>query len=270
VEFEGASDQDYFLYVNEVEVASVLGVAGAYPVTGTAFYLGRPLAGTFSYSHFAMASRSMSSLSPMYALARPNAGTLTQDDFVDYLTAWTRQTITSLAADRTVVPFASEGLSALEAVQRTANNEAGIFVVDDSTGTVEILAAADCYTANVNLTIDVEDDATDQVDFARQNVGVVRYVTASNGANEVTVVDVDATVDATAGIDATTADLTELEGIASRRIAAGKYQSLRPARVVLDLTTATTDRYSGAMSLFPSARVRLTANGKITGLMQGD
>jgi hypothetical protein len=52
--------------------------------------------------------------------------------------------------------------------------------------------------------------------------------------------------------------MTELEAIASRRMAAGKYQRLRPSRVVLDLSTATTDRYGEAVTVYPSSRVRLT------------
>jgi hypothetical protein len=248
----GSPTRYFYLYVNEVEVAST-SAAGWVDIYSGGFRLGAPITGTFSYSHFGIGGNTEA----MWHLTRA-AGSLTQDDLIDYLTTWTRQTITTTATDRHVVPFASDGLSALEVVQRIANNEAGIIVTDDAAGETQIPAADECYPATVGITIDVEDDAVGTLEWARGVANVVRYVTASNGLVEVTVADDDAATEGTAGVDACTANVTELEGVASRRLAAGKYQRLRPARVVLDLATATNDLYADALGAGLSTRVKLT------------
>lgn len=244
------------LYVNE-ELVTSGSITSPLAMYLSRISLGRPLAGTFSFSHLNIASSSGIG-GGLYELARPSAGTLTQDALLGYVTDWTGVTVASSSSEtRVVTPIATDGMSALELVQRVANNNPGRLVFDDYTaGEVVVGAAADTQSSTVALTVHVEDDAVGGIVTARQGSALVRYVTAANGQESVTVENADADAgDAT--VEATTASSTELEAVASRRLAEGAYQRLRVAKVTLDLATAENSRYADFFALTPGARVRV-------------
>ncbi len=220
--------------------------------------LGPPTVGSLGLGHLLLATSNSFVAGEVYGLAKPSAGVMYQADRLGHLYDWTGVSASVTGSDRIVTAIATEGKTALEVMQYVANGESGRMWQDNTTGYITIGPAASAAPSTVALTVDVEDDAIGGVSVARASSALVGSVVAENGATSVTVTDADVDSTATATVGLVAADVVELEAAASRRIAQGKYQRLRIARVTLDLATAENNRYADFWALTPGSRVRDT------------
>lgn len=225
--------------------------------------VGPPTEGEIGYGHLFMATsagagENLVARTALYDLTRPSSLTVSQDDLLGWVGQWTGITIgTTTASTEPVTPLPTEGMSALDLVQLVANNETGRLWHDYAADEVVVESTADAYPTTPTLTLDVEDDAVGSVVMSRDAAPAVASVAARNGAIEVLATDSAATTDATAGVDALVADPLRLWALASRRIATGKSQRLRPSQVAVDLISAVNDLYEDMFAITPGARVRV-------------